>query len=399
MLGDRWSWKRFWLLILMASMTAAMTAGTLILHNRPGKEAVLLALAGVLVFLMLALHLEWNRLESGLFDEKSNNFVRIAAAYCVCCVLVVGMGFLPEYARPVAIIPAIMTIATTPFAGLLVGCYVSILLAFPSEAGVSLLACYLLLCVCGCVITQFLLYRPAILWGGFMLLASTFLLCLAFSVVGDGGFTWNSVLYGVFNGVISGAVTQLLFKLWQTGILQAKTAKLERIVRDSYPLVRTMKSYSLADYNHARRVSGIARDCARRVGEDEHLAEAAGFYYRLGRLEGKPYVENGVALAKRNKFPPELILILAEYNGELRKPSTVVSAMVHIVDSVVAKFDVLDKSTLSSSWNQDMVVYQTLNDNSSRGLYDESGLSMNMFLSIRDYLIKEAVLYDSGTPE
>ena len=69
------------------------------------------------------------------------------------------------------------------------------------------------------------------------------------------------------------------------------------------------------------------------------------------------------------------------------------SAIVHVVDSVVAKFDVLDKATLSSSWNQDILVYQTLNENSVSGMYDKSGFSMNMFLQIRDYLIKEAKLF------
>ena len=66
---------------------------------------------------------------------------------------------------------------------------------------------------------------------------------------------------------------------------------------------------------------------------------------------------------------------------------------MHVVDSVVAKFDVLDKATLSSSWNQDILVYQTLNENSVSGMYDKSGFSMNMFLQIRDYLIKEAKLF------
>ena len=104
-------------------------------------------------------------------------------------------------------------------------------------------------------------------------------------------------------------------------------------------------------------------------------------------------MENGVALAKSNHLPKEIVGILREYNGEQKLPSTLESAIVHVVDSVVAKFDVLDKATLSSSWNQDILVYQTLNENSVSGMYDKSGFSMNMFLQIRDYLIKEAKLF------
>ena len=396
---DKWSWKRFGLLVLMVLMTAAMTVATLYVRNGPEGSWILMTLCGVLFSIMLVLNLEWNRLESGPFHEKANNFTRITIAYIVSCVLTVGMSYLPEYARPVLVVSAIMTVAVTPFAGLLTGCYASVLLVFSGEANASLLACYLLCCVCGCVVTQFLLRKSALLWGGFMLLATVLCLCIAFSMMEGGKLDLNTVLYGVFNGVISGAVTQLLFKLWNVGIVTSKATKLQKIIGENYHLVKAMKSYSKVDYAHARKVSEIARICARKIHEDEHLAAAAGFYYRLGRLEGEPYVENGVALAMKNSFPPELLVILAEYNGEKQLPSTVLSALIHMVDNVVAKFDVLDKGTLSSSWNQDIVVYQTLNDNSSRGLYDQSGLSMNMFLAIRDFLIKEADLYDSDPGE
>ena len=39
-----------------------------------------------------------------------------------------------------------------------------------------------------------------------------------------------------------------------------------------------------------------------------------------------------------------------------------------------------------------MVIYQTLNDFSAKGIYDRSGLGMNMFLKIREYLVNEKEL-------
>ena len=98
-------------------------------------------------------------------------------------------------------------------------------------------------------------------------------------------------------------------------------------------------------------------------------------------------------------FPEELIQILREYNGELMAISTRESAIVHMVDKVVTKLDLLDKETFSTTWNQDMVIYQTLNENSATGIYDESGLSMNQFLTIRDFLVKGDHLFDSDNRE
>ena len=65
-----------------------------------------------------------------------------------------------------------------------------------------------------------------------------------------------------------------------------------------------------------------------------------------------------------------------------------------MVDGLIKKLEVLDSQTMSSEWNQDMVIYQTLNDFSAQGLYDKSGLSMNMFLKIREYLVNEKALLE-----
>ena len=202
----------------------------------------------------------------------------------------------------------------------------------------------------------------------------------------------NMISYGVCNGIISAFLSVCLYQWLAERMSHTREYELERIIAEEFSLVQAVKNFSKADYKHARRVSAIARECAKIVGADPYVAAAAGFYYRIGRMEGEPYVENGVMLAKSNYFPMQVVQILSEYNGERELPSTVESAIVHIVDSVVAKFDVLGKNTLSSSWNQDILVYQTLNENSAAGLYDKAGFSMNMFLKIRDYLIKEAEL-------
>ena len=55
----------------------------------------------------------------------------------------------------------------------------------------------------------------------------------------------------------------------------------------------------------------------------------------------------------------------------------------------------LNEHNLSTSWNQDMVIYQTLNELSATGMYDESGLSMNQFLKVRELLVREGMSYDN----
>lgn len=398
MLEDRWSWKRFGLMVLMFVETAALGAGLFALHGGPVGSRALSAASGLAFSILFLLSLERNRVQQGPFHERANNYGRITAAYTFVCLLLVLFSYLPGYARPVMFLPMILTMTATPFLGLLAGCYGSILLVCIGDGSLGMLCCYLLLCVCGCVVAKELQQEQksghAFAWAGFLLFTMNLCFSVIFSMIEGQTLDKMVFLYSALSGALSVAASSLLFQLWNDRIANSRERKLSMIIEDSYSLVQAMKDFSQADYAHARKVSEISRECAGKLDADEDLAAAAGFYYRIGRLEGEPYVENGVALAVKRKFPPELVRILGEYNGEKLLPSTVESAVVHIVDQVVAKFDVLDRNALSSSWNQDIVVYQTLNENSAKGLYDKSGLSMNLFLIVRDYLIKEAKLYE-----
>lgn len=158
---------------------------------------------------------------------------------------------------------------------------------------------------------------------------------------------------------------------------------------DSYSLARELEVFSKAEFIHARRVSKVASRCAKLVGADERICAAAGFYYRIGVIEGDEIAQSGVGIVQRESFPEEVARIICEYNGEIEPLSTSESAIVHMVDALIKKLEALqNRESMSSDWNQDMVIYQTLNEFSSSGIYDNSGLSMNRFLQIREYLVK-----------
>ena len=164
------------------------------------------------------------------------------------------------------------------------------------------------------------------------------------------------------------------------------------LLEDDYIQIREVRAYSSSEYKHARKVSKIAEKYAIALGFKEDLCAAAGFYYRLGRWIGGNVVKNGVDKAKSLCFPEDLIQILSEYNGEENMPSTPESALVHIIDGLLIKLELLDKEVGTSQWNREVLIYQTLNEFSTAGLYDQSGLSINAFIKIREWLAKEELL-------
>ena len=109
-------------------------------------------------------------------------------------------------------------------------------------------------------------------------------------------------------------------------------------------------------------------------GQMKRPARRQDFYYRIGIMEGEPLTESGIRIAQEHCFPEDVIRIISEYDGETAPPSSIESAIVHMVNGLVKKIEVFDSYTMASEWNQDMVIYQTLKRNiSASGIYDQSG--------------------------
>lgn len=389
---DDWSWKRFYMICLMTvfGIVAAVVCGTL--SKIESGSRIALGFCSILFLIIFVLGMEIYRLKKGWFHEKANNYVRITISHGICCLATILFIFLPVYMVPILVMAVGMTLVTNSFLGMLAGIFYAVVWNISQSGSVYQFLWALLLMTCGAMMVDFLKEKANWKWAGLLIAVFVLGCTVVFSYLDTGKVSINMVIYGLGNGIVSAVLSIWLYSWLKERMSHTREHALERIISEDFSLVQAVKKFSKVDYEHARKVSHIARECAKEIGADPFVAAAGGFYYRIGRMEGKPYVENGVMLAKSNYFPMQVVQILSEYNGEKSLPSTVESAIIHIVDSVVAKFDVLDKSTLSSSWNQDILVYQTLNENSAAGLYDKAGFSMNMFLKIRDYLIKEAEL-------
>lgn len=380
------------MLLFIAACTIAESVAAGIITGQQNERYVILVFIGIMYAVLFLATLEIARIQMEWLFEKLGDCRRIAMCYAIVCVMAVLFLYLPEFVRPVLLLSMGISMVASPAFGMLSGMFHCTLYILCGIGDVNILLCFLMLLVCGCFAASFLNKKEHFLWGIIFLFVFTFGNVQLFSYLYVGGLDTDLMIYALCNGILSAAGAAWLYKMISVKPKDSREQALKKILSEDFGLAREMKRFSSVDYEHAKKVSQISEKCARIVGANSYIAAAGGLYYRLGRLDGNPSVENGVTLARINYLPEEIIEILKEYNGEKKLPSTIESAIIHIVDSVVAKFDVLDKSTLSSTWNQDIIVYQTLNENSAAGLYDKSGLGMNMYLKIRDYLIKEAKL-------
>lgn len=379
--------------ILGMIFSAISSAGVLCYINKLEFEEILCVLFVILGFVpIMIFELTFERRRKRIGNNTQTTYGRIAIGFFICCICMIVFSFLPEFFRPVLLFPLIMMAYSNETVGVTAALFFNILLAMTTGGSFNELLAYVILTVIGCSLAKAIKQRDYRICIGLIFAFVSIIFPCIFYYLTNETIVISAFLFSGLNGVVIFAYTVFLYPKARYITEFEIEHFYHDLLADDYALVREVRAYSTAEYRHAKKVSHIAYKYARILGLNDNLAEAAGFYYRLGHWEGEPFVQNGIAKAKEMCFPVELVQILSEYNGEEKLPSTPESALVHIIDGLVIKLELLDKEVGTSQWNREIVIYQTLNDFSSSGLYDKSGLSINAFIKVRELLAKEELL-------
>lgn len=391
MTENAFSAKRVGKLALLFFCSILFPAACGILHNVRIDHLIVWSFISLICFVCFALYAERQRLQGEMSRGISNDYSLLTFIYLVCLLGACIGSLLPAFAAPVMAISVLCNGAFQTKMGSALAVYFCLLCALFSEGGEYEVTAYVMLALIGLFLTELFMEQGLRLWTGILVVCLSIVIPVCGNYLTDHVLAIRTVGFSFAGSMLTLSVLTLVPKLRSREHV-AEEVSLDTIMDDHYHLRREIERYSTVDYNHALRTSRVAAKLAAGVGADEKLARAGGFYYRIGKLEGEPFVENGVRIAQDNCFSKRLVAILEEYNGQKRLPGSIESAIVQISDMIVTKFDLLDKDTFSSSWNRDIVIYQSMNEKSAEGLYDNSGLTMNQFLTIRELLIKEEML-------
>ena len=166
----------------------------------------------------------------------------------------------------------------------------------------------------------------------------------------------------------------------------------------SYLLSENNTAYKLISaneklFNKSKRTSKLVKDIAKLIEGRVSLAEVGSFFAECGRAVSNNYVKEGLILAKENNFPIEVTDFIKEHNFKLGYPRSKETAITMIVCKLNQTIDFLDGKGLNRSVTA--IVDSVMDSCLMAGRLDASGLSLNEYKFIKDYLLEEArVSYD-----
>ncbi len=335
------------------------------------------------------------RLEIKLPEYNYISYGKIFVIVLVEWVITIICGFTAvDFFAPFIILPIIGSLIFDDSLNYALSIYLIIISSLCFDYSSYMVICYITMVMFGGLISGFVKKGQAIqrLYALIILFLITTLVSIVFYYFNYLEINSAVLIYGLVEGVISSVVAIIVIPFFSEYIEKVQKVAYEDFLDPDYTLYNDIRKFSLIELQHSIRLSELSRKCANAINANEGLAACAGFYYRLGKIEGEPMIDNAIKIANNFCFPVDVIQILSEYGGIITLPSSKESAIVHMVDAVVTKVELFDSDSMSSSWNQNMVIYQTINELSQKGFYDNSGLTMNQFLIIREILANEDIL-------
>ena len=332
---------------------------------------------------------------SGRLSFDGTTYKRIFILTAISWGIILLSSYMPGFLGPVILSSFLLVSAVNGLLSLSACLFMDMMLCFTCGMSSNTLYCYMMLTIFGTLIAVFLKERQG--ENNLHLYLLLFVVQFFFPVIyyefSYGRITMSFVTSSFLLSVFVTAIVWISYKWLLFFDVSEEIVSYDMYLDDDFSLSVELKKFSGKEYSHGKKVSDLAKACAREIGANELLCGVAGLYYRVGCMRGEPLINHNVEIASEYCLPYAVTDILSEYQGVVELPSTIESAIVQIVDALVSKVDALGDERMESSWNQEMLIYQALNEMSNAGMYDECGLTMNQFLRIRDCLIlKESLV-------
>lgn len=317
---------------------------------------------------------------------------RVFLCYCGCVLLCTVGSVLTVPLRFVLAAAVILGSFVSVRYGTFLTLLISIVISLSSYHE---LVCSILLCIIGGMFSGILSRKKNRLQASVMLLAMYISVYFIGSYLSSGELSYLSFV----KGCLEGSLNVLLILLFMTFSEQKQWKKDAEeygfALEKEFPLMTFVKSLPEERYKHCRVAAKCCFLCAREAGLDEDLCCVAGFYYSLCDNDEQNPIEYAVRLAKQNGLPIPAVRILSQYHGVENRISTKEAALVDLVEEALGKLNSLSEKERTDPIMREMLVMKDFNDLSLTGRYDDSGLSMNSFLKIRDCLLYEVKINDS----
>lgn len=165
--------------------------------------------------------------------------------------------------------------------------------------------------------------------------------------------------------------------------------KLDNLMREEHPLNRRLKHFSPKLYMHSELMGEVCFSASKKINANAQLAGAGAFYYKIGHIVSKNYIEDGIKLLEENNAPQKVIDIVAQYHSQYGRPKSVEAAIVMLADSIISSIEILEKTPEKNPVSTNKLVDNIISFRLSKGNLDESGLTIVELKLLKEFFSED----------
>lgn len=349
----------------------------------------LVLLAVVFLFVLLvALH------KKGFYYNNAEHPGRFLAVFCAGLLLTVINSFLPDKLwlyLPLAVVLVLFSGLQPGIAAYMLLLYLQMMITGSDPAVYFAYVCIGMIGITlFCYLDMDFLFGVPLFTG--LVLAFATLLTMEYAVCGYLHF--DAFLYAAINVFVSFLLLTFALKYVSYHILHKNRDKYQEINDPEYALLTELKKTSQRSYYHAVHTAYFSEKIARRIGADEMLAKAGGYYHKIGKMRGSNNLKNVLEIAKEYHFPPQLVQLLKEYGGKNTVLRSKEAAIVVLADAMVSSVMFLFEKDRNAELDYEQIVSVVFKKQMDSGLLDHCDLTMDQLRQIRTMFTEETLYYD-----
>jgi cyclic-di-AMP phosphodiesterase PgpH len=380
--------------LLMYITTIVLVGGVTFLKGKNIGYIVANILISIVCITVITIYLRKVRINQVNFNKQLASYGRILNVYWILFVVSFVLTFIPSAIRPVFIIGIIMALITNEYLGILFQIYLSIIITLVSGDSIEILVFYLLSGIVGCGVAKYFKKKNLIPYVALIMLTTNLTVSGLLEYIKHETIS-TKYIFSSFACTFGGIVIILLVLPYVYYRIENKLkGQLLRITDPNFELIIMLKNYSNELYEHSMRVAKLSERVAYRLGVDSLLAKTGGCYHKIGKLEGKEYINSGIEIARSYSFPEEIVEIIKQHTGRNQSPQTIEATIVMLSDTIISAFEYLDDKQNELMYDKDIVIDQVIDTKLDKDMLDDSGLTLKMFRDIKKYFKQEENIYD-----
>ena len=161
-----------------------------------------------------------------------------------------------------------------------------------------------------------------------------------------------------------------------------------------FPLLVQLKEYDKAEYYRGIHTAYLGDRIAKRIGVNDVVVKACGYYHRIGILKGENTWENVKSICEEYRIPEDTRKVLKEYltrpDKVISKETTVLMFADCIVSTILDEFHKDPKAEL----NYKQIIDTVFNKKMEAGTLSESDISIAQMREMRKLFKAEQLYYD-----